>query len=131
VAGSQAADSGLSGTYNNGGFCYQNPDGQENTYRLQVTEVDYDASADYADLSLLPQKWDSSSNQYRDDNAAFTISVAKMSLGGYYRDANVFCESFTSNNARHLGGDVYRYGVWTSSRTVNVSLPGSAPAPTP
>jgi hypothetical protein len=118
LASSQAAAGDLAGAYPNGGFCFQNPVGQPNTYRLQVTEPKYDPAADYADLSFMVQKWDDSSNQYHDERLAFTNSVSKMSLGGYYKDANVFCDAMTRDRAdRYLGGDMYRYGEWTSSRT--------------
>lgn len=110
---------GLAGTYFNGGFCYQAPAGEMNTYRLQVAEPNYDPNASYADLSFMVQKWDSSSNQYHDERLAFTNSVSKLSLGGFYSDANTFCDAMTRDNAgKYLGGDVYRYGEWTSTRTI-------------
>jgi hypothetical protein len=116
---SSQADSGLTGTYFNGGFCYQNVVGEPNVYRLNVTEPTYDPAANYADLIFTVQKWDESSNQYQDERLAFTDSVSKMSLGGYYDDANVFCEAVTKDRAdQYLGGDVYSYGEWTSKRTV-------------
>lgn len=116
---SSKADTGLAGSYYNGGFCYQNEVGQPNTYRLQVTEPKYDPAESSTELAFMVQKWDDSSNQYQDERLAFTTAIDKMSLGGYYSDANVFCDSVTRDRAdRYLGGDVYHYGEWTSSRTI-------------
>lgn len=116
LASSQAGD-GFSGTYYNGGFCYQNKVGEPNPYRLRVFEASYDTNAANASLSFMVEKWDDSSNQYRDERLAFTNKVDKLSLVGYYQDANTFCNAMTSDRAgQYLGGDVYRYGEWTSSR---------------
>ena len=110
---------GLSGTYSNGGFCYQNKPGDPNTYRLQVSEPSYDPNSATASLSFEVQKWDNASNQYRDERPAFTADIDKLKLGGSYPDANAFCASITGSRAgQYLGGDVYRFGEWTSSRTI-------------
>jgi hypothetical protein len=118
MASSQASSGfTLSDSYYNGGFCYQNKAGEPNTYRLQVSERSYDSTSDGADLSFMVQRWDASSNQYRDEWLTFTDSVSKLSLGGYYSDANRFCTAMTQDSAsQYLGGDVYNYGEWTSTR---------------
>lgn len=120
LATSQASE--YSEGYYNGGFCYQHPEGEANTYRLQVTEIKYDPNAEFARFSFQPQKWDDSSNQYRDDAPAFEPQgMAKYLLeeggtnGTGYTKANDFCRAMTENST-HLGGDVYPYGTWTSKR---------------
>ncbi|HEY6796676.1 MAG TPA: hypothetical protein VI248_18535 [Kineosporiaceae bacterium] len=119
VANSRAASGVLRGSYYNGGFCYQHKVGEENPYRLRVFEASYDPTAESTELVFMVQKWDGSSNQYNDERLAFKDAVFKLSLGGYYKDANTFCDSVTIDRAaRYLGGDVYRYGEWTSTRTI-------------
>ncbi|HEY6795749.1 MAG TPA: hypothetical protein VI248_13805 [Kineosporiaceae bacterium] len=123
-AGAQAAQ--YPESYFNGGFCYQHPDGQENKYRLQVTEINYDPSDEFARFSVLPQKWDGNSNQYRDDAPAFqSRGVSKLLLVDNTRfgNPNSFCHDLT-NYDPHLRFDQYSYGVWTSRHE-----PGGSPAP--
>lgn len=110
-------------TYHNGGFCYQNPAGEANTYRLYFSESSYDRNSTGANLTFMVQKWDGSSNQYQDERVAFTTSADKAGLasqdeGAWYADPNFFCKSFSEGKADQLGGDVYRYGQYTSTRTV-------------
>lgn len=135
MASSQAAlfPSGI--TYHNGGFCYQNPVGNENTYRLVFSEPDsmYDPNSTGANLTWVVQKWDSGSNQYQDEKAAFTGSSDKAGLentsSAFNADPNAFCTRVTEAKAsQYLGGDVYRFGEYTSTRTVG---PQSPPNPKP
>jgi hypothetical protein len=133
LATSQASE--YAGDYYNGAFCYQNPDGQENTYRIQVTEIKFNPNAEMARFSFQPQKWDGSSDQYRDDAPAFeSVGLAKYLLqeggtdGKGYTDPGDFCRIMTENSRGELGGDIYSYGVWTSRRAP-ASAPTSSPTP--
>jgi hypothetical protein len=120
LAVAQAA--GYQDGYYNGGFCYQQSEGEPNIYRLRVSEIKYDPNGEFARFSFLPQKWDNSSNQYRDDASAYeSVGVAKYLLqeggtnGTGYTNPNDFCRT-TTEHETHLGGDVYSYGAWTSKR---------------
>lgn len=115
LAGSLAgAQAGSTESYYNGGFCYRNPDGQENPYRLQVTEIRYDVNQAIAVFSLQPQKWDGTSSQYRDDAPAFELpGLRKSRLQDM--DANEFCKDLTEGKPE-LRGEVYSYGAWASRR---------------
>jgi hypothetical protein len=124
-------------TYHNGGFCYQNPAGQENTYRLVFSEPEYkyNPESTAAVFTWKVQKWDSSSNQYQDEREAFESGPGKAELAappwdqGFYGDPNFFCKNTTEVRADHdLGGDVYSYGEYTSTRTVDPA-PQSPPQP--
>jgi hypothetical protein len=111
---------GLTGTYPNGGFCYQSRAGSPNTYRLQVSEPRYDPNSSKASLLFEVQKWDNSSNQYHDERTAFTADIDKLVLGGdRFKDANVFCATLTGSHSGELGGDAYGNGEWTSTRTID------------
>lgn len=102
--------------YNNGGFCYQNPDGQENPYRVQFTEVEYRPGYEMARFSWQRQKWDGESSQYYDDGGPLgTRLMAKILLAGTarYADADAFCKAMTGDSVLNVGG-VYPHGEWTS-----------------
>ncbi|HEY6795760.1 MAG TPA: hypothetical protein VI248_13860 [Kineosporiaceae bacterium] len=122
LAGPVASSQAAGGDYPNGGFCYQNKAGKQNIHRLYFSEPGYSSDSDYIFFSFITQKWDDSSNQYQDEGQATRVALNKrhMQSGGvYHNDANYFCKSTTEDPgiSPHLGGEVYRYGEYTSTRT--------------
>jgi hypothetical protein len=117
-------------SYWNGGFCYLNPNGQENMYRLQFDEVAYSPEYPAAVFSWKKQEWDTGSNQYHDIGAPFGQWGADKHLletNGGYSDPNEFCKAMTSGEVS-FG---YSYGEWTSRREADPSSSSSSAPPQP
>lgn len=129
LAGAQAAQ--YPENFYNEGYCYQSPSGQGNGSRLRAFDgaMISDPSKESVQFLFRIEKWDTQSNQYRDDHGTNTLrattDISKLLLvdNAQYADANAFCK-FVTEGIPELRGEVYSYGTWTSRNS-----PYSPPQP--